>query len=722
MEAEPVTSRGGISARILVAVAMGIASGSAVVAVASRSARVLGWFMAAAVSATLVSAVVEAFERRVGHRSAVIATVVIIGGIVGLVSFRVVGELGHELDRIRESMPAAVARWERSRSVGRAVRQFELGDKLKQLLDGLPSRLAGGTPGEAAQLAGSRVVAFLAGIVLTCFLSAGGRRSFEGLMAWIPERRGSVLSGHAIRDITLRAHRRTGQILLFAVTKGVGLGVMVGLSFWGAGLPAPTMLGLAFGVATLLPGLGALLAGLVGLGLVAGFTSGWTTVWCAALLVAAVAADGLIRRAANRHGVLDVGPALGAVAFFAGFEFGGIGAALCLLALGAFGASLWSEWARVRAHTAAAKAERRASEPGPDGRIAAMAGEHGPGHRVRRDLATWAWTTAIVIGALAGRGLLRGARRTLVLSAMAVVFAMALERLIGPLAARLGGRRRFAIALVNLGSAIGIVASIVVLSPVVSDKAKSFGTELPAMTERLSRLPVIGARLERANASETLQRWLQDLPADLGHDTRRITRAFWGATDALIAVLFVIALALALSVDGPRLVGHVRGVLAVRTRRTFDRAARLVLDVVGRYFAGSLLVAALAGVMALIVGLALGVVLAPLVAVWIAATNVIPQIGGLLGGTVLVAMGFATGPTAGIVCLIYFLVYQQIENHVIQPAVIGRAVSMSPAATMLVALVGGSTAGVPGAMIAVPVVGAARVVAHLLAEPGRSPG
>ena len=55
MEAEPITSRGGISARILVAVAMGIASGSAVVAVASRSARVLGWFMAAAVSATLVS-------------------------------------------------------------------------------------------------------------------------------------------------------------------------------------------------------------------------------------------------------------------------------------------------------------------------------------------------------------------------------------------------------------------------------------------------------------------------------------------------------------------------------------------------------------------------------------------------------------------------------------------------------------------------------------------
>ena len=78
----------------------------------------------------------------------------------------------------------------------------------------------------------------------------------------------------------------------------------------------------------------------------------------------------------------------------------------------------------------------------------------------------------------------------------------------------------------------------------------------------------------------------------------------------------------------------------------------------------------------------------------------------LLAGTIL---------GAGMGCLIYFLVYQQIENHVIQPAVIGRAVEMSPAATMLTALVGGSALGLPGALISVPLIGAAKSVTRQLA-------
>ena len=184
-----------------------------------------------------------------------------------------------------------------------------------------------------------------------------------------------------------------------------------------------------------------------------------------------------------------------------------------------------------------------------------------------------------------------------------------------------------------------------------------------------------------------------------------------GAVDVLVATVVVLLLALSMVVDGPRLVRSVRQVLAPRRRRTFDQSSVLVVDVVGRYFAGSLLVALLAGVMAASVGLALGVALAPLAALWIALTNLIPQVGGLLGGVVFVALGFGTSPTVGLACLTYFLTYQQFENHVIQPAVIGKAVSMSPAATMIVALVGGAALGVPGALIAVPVVGAVKVVA-----------
>ena len=122
-------------------------------------------------------------------------------------------------------------------------------------------------------------------------------------------------------------------------------------------------------------------------------------------------------------------------------------------------------------------------------------------------------------------------------------------------------------------------------------------------------------------------------------------------------------------------------------------------------------------------GLALGVALAPLAALWTTLTNLIPQIGGFLGGSFFVLLAFAHSPTAGVICLVEFLLYQQLENHVIQPTIVGEAVDLSPPITMIAALVGASAAGVPGALVAVPLLGAAKVLALELRPPpaGREP-
>ena len=95
----------------------------------------------------------------------------------------------------------------------------------------------------------------------------------------------------------------------------------------------------------------------------------------------------------------------------------------------------------------------------------------------------------------------------------------------------------------------------------------------------------------------------------------------------------------------------------------------------------------------LIASLALGVPLAPLIGVWVAMTNLIPQIGGLLGAVPFVLLGLTQGAGTGVACLAIFLVYQNIENHVIQPVIVGRAVKLSPPATMVAALVGVSAGG-----------------------------
>ena len=108
--------------------------------------------------------------------------------------------------------------------------------------------------------------------------------------------------------------------------------------------------------------------------------------------------------------------------------------------------------------------------------------------------------------------------------------------------------------------------------------------------------------------------------------------------------------------------------------------------------------------------LALGVPLAPLIAVWVAITNPIPQIGGFLGGVVFVLLAVTQGAVVGLIALAIFLVYQQLENHVLQPLIIGRAVRLSPPATMVAALVGVAAGGLVGGLFAIPLLGATKAI------------
>jgi putative heme transporter len=170
----------------------------------------------------------------------------------------------------------------------------------------------------------------------------------------------------------------------------------------------------------------------------------------------------------------------------------------------------------------------------------------------------------------------------------------------------------------------------------------------------------------------------------------------------------VLVVGVAVMLDADRLVGWVQEALPDRFEEPAARVARTFKRTLGAYFAGSLLVACLASIFILAVGLAFGVPLAPAAAVWMLVVNLIPQIGGLLGGGFFSVLAFTRGVGTGVACLALFLIYQNLENHVIQPVVVGQAVDLSPPTTMLAALVGGAAAGVPGALVATPLVGAGK--------------
>jgi predicted PurR-regulated permease PerM len=89
-------------------------------------------------------------------------------------------------------------------------------------------------------------------------------------------------------------------------------------------------------------------------------------------------------------------------------------------------------------------------------------------------------------------------------------------------------------------------------------------------------------------------------------------------------------------------------------------------------------------------------------------TDLIPQVGGFLGGAFLGLLALTRGPAIFVVVVGLYIIYMTLENHVISPLIVGQAVNVTPPTTMLAALIGGAAAGVPGALVATPLVGAVK--------------
>jgi predicted PurR-regulated permease PerM len=330
--------------------------------------------------------------------------------------------------------------------------------------------------------------------------------------------------------------------------------------------------------------------------------------------------------------------------------------------------------------------------------------------RVDLDWRSAALACAGVVALVATFAIAAATSRTLTYVVIGVLLALALDPLVDRFQRKLGLRRGIAVAavLATFFASLGLVAFLV--GPETAKQARSLSEDLPDVVAQLNDLPLVGDTFERNDVPQKVEDWLNDLPETLaGPDANLGDRAesiLSGFLAAMATGLVVVALLL----DGDRLVGAFQRLTPERHRPRIDRAGRQFYDIVGKYFAGSLLVAMLHGLYVLSIGLILGVPLAPLLGLWAAVASLIPQIGGALAGAPFVLLGFTEGATTGVICLIAFVLYLNFENHILSPIIVGEAVDLSAPTTMVGAIVGASVAGVPGALVAVPLLGAAKAI------------
>jgi predicted PurR-regulated permease PerM len=322
-----------------------------------------------------------------------------------------------------------------------------------------------------------------------------------------------------------------------------------------------------------------------------------------------------------------------------------------------------------------------------------------------------------VAGLIVVTGFLRSIPRTATAIGVGTLLALALNPLVAACERRLAVRRGVAVATVLACLFSGLILILTLLVPPAVRQARNLSQDLPAVVKDLGELPVVGRRLRDADVPAKVDSAIRDLPARLSGDTAPLTKAGRSLLDAAVLAFATLLLATTLLVDGARLLGAARRMLPADRRPQADRLARTAYDVVGRYVAGSVSVAVLAGVVNLIAGLVLGVPLAPLAAVNVTLWNLVPQIGGLFGALPFVLLGFTKGPGTGVACALVFVVYMNVENHLIQPLMIGNAVKLSPPITMTAALIGVSAGGVVGALLVIPLVGAVKAIYVELRKP-----
>ena len=305
-------------------------------------------------------------------------------------------------------------------------------------------------------------------------------------------------------------------------------------------------------------------------------------------------------------------------------------------------------------------------------------------------LAFWLGTLILKVGPI------------LVLIVVAVFLAVGLNPLVERLMRR-GMKRPWALLIVIAGVIAAITAFVLLIAPIVGDQVTAITDNAPGWLDQLQHNKTIQNLDDKYAIIDKIKAYIEG--GDIAKQAAGGLLGFGAKVLSFLGNTFVVVvLTLYFLASLPAMK---RGLyrLAPASRRT--RVSYLgdrVLKNIGGFVSGQFLVAMCAGISTLVFLFVIGLgEYAVALALVVALLDVIPMIGATLGAIIVCAIGFATDVRTGIICVIFYLVYQQVENYVIYPKVMSKSVDVPGSVTVIAALIGASLLGVVGAMLAVPV-------------------
>jgi predicted PurR-regulated permease PerM len=304
------------------------------------------------------------------------------------------------------------------------------------------------------------------------------------------------------------------------------------------------------------------------------------------------------------------------------------------------------------------------------------------------------------------------ARQVLTWVLIAVFLALALNPAVNWFQ-RHGIRRR---GLATGITAVLVLAGFTVLGllfiPTLVSEVNGFATALPGyiddITERRGRLGFLESKYHvTERVRDALEEGGTSRVLGLTGTAFAITK---GIITAIVAIVTIMFMTVFMLLEGPVWVERFYSVLPEGSRDRWRGVGDQIYRTVGGYVTGNLFISIIAGITSTLMLLVLRVPYAVALGLLVAILDLIPLAGATIAAIIVCSIGFLHSLTAGIILIVFFIAYQQLENHVLQPLVYSRTVRLSPLVILIAVLIGAEIAGVLGALAAIPVAGTIQVL------------
>jgi predicted PurR-regulated permease PerM len=332
-------------------------------------------------------------------------------------------------------------------------------------------------------------------------------------------------------------------------------------------------------------------------------------------------------------------------------------------------------------------------------------------------VATIMTTIVLVLITLGSLQLLSRVTNVLTLLLMAAFFAVVLTPPVNFLVRRAHVPRGIAATIVFLTGIVALVAMAYTFITPLAKQGNDFVDKLPTYVKdaEAGEGPV-GKLVERYK----LDTWLEENQAELQKRAETIfePKTIFGVAlgtvgtvfSSVAAIVTIMVLTFFMLLEGHELLHSGLRIFDDRRRTRLLNLGHQSARAINGYMAGNLLISVIAGATTFVALLILQVPFAGVLALWVAFADLIPVVGATIGSVPPIIMAFLVNTPTGIAAFVFYAVYQQFENHVLQTTIMSRTVSLKPLVVVASVLLGIELYGLLGALLAIPAAGVIKVI------------